>query len=766
MTPILVNGRYAAKRMTGVQRYAAEIVRRLGTRCRLVGTAVPDGVRGHRWEQASLPLRCRGSLLWSPCNTGPLAVRRQVVTIHDATYADTPECFSRPFAAWYRFLLPRLARRVARVMTVSQFSRRRLAELTGLAEADIDVIPNGVDPRFAPPSAEAVAAVRQRFDLPGPYVLSLGSIEPRKNLATLLRAWPRVAARRPDLTLAIAGGGNAIYGHVGVDGIQHVRPLGYVPDDLLPALYGGAEAFVFPSVYEGFGLPPLEAMACGAAVVCSDATALPEVVGDAAVMVSPTDADAMSAGDRAGDGRRRVAGRAGRAGPGARDPVRLGHVGRVGLAIAVPRGKYELTVAGDEMVGRALPAAVGGGGQCPPYTSACPGGSSVRTAIVHEWLTNYAGSERVVEQLLRVYPRSDLYALVDFLPDDARGFLGGRRATTSFVQRLPLARKHFRQYLPLMPMAVEQFDLSGHDVIVSSNHAVAKGVIVGPDQLHVSYVHSPIRYAWDLQHQYLAESGLDRGVKGIATRAVLHYLRQWDAAAASRVGRFVANSRYVARRILNCYRRSAEVIYPPVDVDAFPLRTDKDDFYLAASRMVPYKRMPLIARAFAAMPDRRLVVVGDGTELAKVHAAAGPNVQVLGYQSNDVLRDLMQRARAFVFAAEEDFGITPVEAMACGTPVIAFGRGGATETVRDGVTGTFFAEQTVASLVEAVGRFERMAFDPAAIRRHAEFFRPERFRAEFAALIDREWAAFQDLQRGDEPAPYGTTASMSAISGR
>lgn len=373
----------------------------------------------------------------------------------------------------------------------------------------------------------------------------------------------------------------------------------------------------------------------------------------------------------------------------------------------------------------------------------------MKTAIVHEWFTNYAGSERVVEQFLHVIPDAHLHAIVDFLPPGERGFIGDRPVKTSFIQRLPRARKSFRQYLPLMPIAVEQFDLTAYDVIVSSSHAVAKGVIIGPDQFQISYVHSPIRYAWDLQHQYLAESGLGRGARGLVARAMLHYLRQWDQAAAQRVTCFVANSHYIARRILNTYRREAEVIYPPVDVDAFPLRADKESFYLAASRMVPYKRMPAIAEAFRAMPDKKLVMVGDGTELEKVKRVAGRNVEVLGYQSNAVLRDLMQRARAFVFAAEEDFGIAPVEAMACGTPVIAFGRGGATESVVDGQTGLFFGAQTPAAIVAAIERFEasRDAFDPTTIRARAEAFRPEVFRAQFKTLLDRETALFAERRR-------------------
>jgi glycosyltransferase involved in cell wall biosynthesis len=227
-------------------------------------------------------------------------------------------------------------------------------------------------------------------------------------------------------------------------------------------------------------------------------------------------------------------------------------------------------------------------------------------------------------------------------------------------------------------------------------------------------------------------------------------MRLWDQSASNRVNVFVANSRYIARRIGNTYHREAEVIYPPVDVDAFALREDKEPFYLTASRMVPYKRMPLLAEAFRSMPDRKLVIVGDGPELEKVKKLAAPNVEVLGYQSFAVLRDLMQRAQAFVFAAEEDFGITPVEAMACGTPVIAFGRGGVTESVIDGETGLFFDEQSPQAIVEAVDRFEQnqAAFEPAAIREHAEFFRPERFRQQFNDLLQREWIAFEDRKRG------------------
>jgi len=380
----------------------------------------------------------------------------------------------------------------------------------------------------------------------------------------------------------------------------------------------------------------------------------------------------------------------------------------------------------------------------------------MRVAIVHDWLVTYAGSERVVEQLLAMYPQADLYCLFDFLPAAERGFLGGREPRTSFLQRAPLARKKYGRYLPLMPLAVEQFDLTSYDLVISSSHCVAKGALTGPDQLHVSYIHSPMRYAWDLQHEYLRGAGLERGLKGWLARWMLHKLRLWDARSAGGVDALAVNSRFIARRVEKAYRRPATVIYPPVDIDRFSLRTEKDDYYITASRLVPYKRVDLLVQAFAEMPDKRLVVVGDGPEFTRLRSLSGPNVRLLGYQDPHVLRDYLERAKAFLFASQEDFGIVLVEAQACGTPVIAYGRGGALETVRSAAeprpTGMFFAEQTVGAILQAIKTFERESerYAPAACRENSERFRVERFTRELGGFIDRQWDAFQS-GRGAEP---------------
>ncbi|HEV3429262.1 MAG TPA: glycosyltransferase family 4 protein [Paraburkholderia sp.] len=369
-------------------------------------------------------------------------------------------------------------------------------------------------------------------------------------------------------------------------------------------------------------------------------------------------------------------------------------------------------------------------------------GRAPRVAIVHDWLVTYAGAERVLEQIIDCFPEADLFSVVDFVDDKDRAFLRGKRATTSFIQRLPKARTRYRAYLPFMPLAIEQLDVSGYDVVISSSHAVAKGVLTGPDQYHISYVHSPIRYAWDLQHQYLQESKLTRGPKSMLARLILHYIRNWDVRTANSVDQFVANSEFIARRIHKVYQRDAEVVYPPVDVDSFELETRKEDFYLTASRLVPYKKIDLIVEAFARMPDKRLVVIGDGPDMQKVRAKAGPNVEVMGYQPFSVLHDRMRRAKAFVFAAEEDFGISVVEAQACGTPVIAYGKGGALETVRDTgsrPTGLFFEEQRADAIIEAVETFERdpKRFRAEDCRENAERFSSAHFRDQFFARVAR-----------------------------
>lgn len=366
----------------------------------------------------------------------------------------------------------------------------------------------------------------------------------------------------------------------------------------------------------------------------------------------------------------------------------------------------------------------------------------MKTAIVCDWLVTVGGAEKCLAEMLHCFPEADLFAVVDFMPPEQRGFLLNKPVTTTFIQKLPFAKKHYRSYLPLMPLAIEQLDLSRYQLIISSSHAVAKGVITGPDQLHISYVHSPMRYAWDLQHQYLKEAGLDKKLRGYFARYFLHKLRLWDSRSAHNVDHFIANSQFIARRIKKTYRRDANVIYPPIDTTLFKPGMKKDDFYLAASRLVPYKKMDLIVESFQHLPGKKLIVIGDGPDMHKLKAKAGGHVELLGYQSNQVLLDYMQRAKALIFAAEEDFGIVPLEAQACGTPVIAYGKGGALETVRglDNAkpTGLFFPEQTTQAIAEAVRIFEQNCsrFTVEHCVENAAKFNPERFRIEFVKLVE------------------------------
>ncbi len=373
----------------------------------------------------------------------------------------------------------------------------------------------------------------------------------------------------------------------------------------------------------------------------------------------------------------------------------------------------------------------------------------MKIAIVHDWLDTCGGAELVLEQLLLCYPDADVFALVDFMSDSERGFLTGRQISTSFIQYLPGARRYFRHFLPLMPWAIEALDVSQYDLVISSSWAFAKGVKCAAEQVHVSYIHTPIRYAWDQQELYLQQAIRREPLRKLA-RYFLSRLRRWDMNTANRGGRLVANSRFIAERIGQCWQRQSTVLNPPVAVDDFTCTESKDDFYVTVSRLVHYKAVEVLVEAFNLMPDKRLVVIGDGPMYSRLQAMAGPNVELLGYQSRAVVIDYLQRARAFVFAAHEDFGIVAVEAQACGTPVLAYGQGGALDSVipytsansaatERSPTGLFFDQQKAACVVLAVERFEALGdgISAQACAANAARFAPEHFRHEFMAIVEQ-----------------------------
>jgi len=379
--------------------------------------------------------------------------------------------------------------------------------------------------------------------------------------------------------------------------------------------------------------------------------------------------------------------------------------------------------------------------------------SGARVAIVHDWLVTPGGAELVLAELLAIFPQAEVFTLIDKRGGGAGTI--GPRTHTSALQYLPGIGRYYRSCLPLMPLAMRGLDVRGYDIVISNSHAIAKGVRTSPRQLHVCYCLSPMRYAWDLRDQYLREAELERGLRGALARTMLERMRRWDEANTAKVDAFSTLSVFIGDRIRRAYGRSAEVIYPPVDTDYFTppsdgMTTSRDrGVYVTASRFVPYKRIDLIAHAFTSLlPDCQLVIAGDGPDEAKVRASAGANVLLAGRLPRESLRELLRRARAFVFAAEEDFGIAPVEAMACGTPVVAFGKGGVTETVRGlddaAPTGVFFGEQTAVSLAGAVRRLEALEQPIAAeqCRARALEFRAERFRRQFSAFVEDRYAAF------------------------
>lgn len=357
----------------------------------------------------------------------------------------------------------------------------------------------------------------------------------------------------------------------------------------------------------------------------------------------------------------------------------------------------------------------------------------MKIAIVHDWLVTDAGAEKVLKAILEVYPSADIFSIVDFLSEkDRKTVLNGKKATTSFIQNLPLAKTKFRNYLPFFPKAIESFDLSEYDLIISSSWAFAKGVKTRKDQLHICYCYTPIRYAWDLYEEYTQNLPF---LKKIIVKATLKYIRYWDIKTLDSVDYFIADSNFVAKRIETTYNKDANVIYPPVDTKRFQLYKKKEAFYLTASRLVPYKKIKLIVEAFNLMPEKHLVVIGDGEDYKAIKEIAKENITLLGYVEKESMIEYMQKAKAFVYAAIEDFGIVPIEAMSCGTPVIALEKGATVETVCEHC-GVHFKEQEKAEIVKAVEKFETLEFDYEQISKYSEQYGVDRFKNELQEFID------------------------------
>ena len=363
----------------------------------------------------------------------------------------------------------------------------------------------------------------------------------------------------------------------------------------------------------------------------------------------------------------------------------------------------------------------------------------MRKALVHDWFYTNGGAEKVVHSIGNIWDDLEYHSLIDFLDEKDRSFiLKGKKVKTSFIQKFPTAKKNHRKFLQFFPKAIESFNLNDYEVVISSSSSIAKGVLTNQNQLHICYCHSPMRYAWNLYHEYLEDKNLTTGLKGWYAKRVLHKLRTWDVISTNRVDHFVANSNYIAQRIKKIYNREATVIYPPVDIQNFPLEENKEDYYVAASRLVSYKKIALIVEAFNKMPNKKLKVIGEGPEMSKIVEIAKSNVEILGRKKQDEMVKILQKARALVFAADEDFGILPVEAQSCGTPVIALNRGGLKETVINNETGVFFQKQETTDIMEAVNKFETLKFDAKIIRRNAERFSKERFEREFKEFVEQK----------------------------
>ncbi len=694
-------------------------------------------------EQIAVPFalrRARIDLFHAPHYVvSPLTSVPTVVTIHDCIHLRFPQYLPNRAAHLYaRAMMTMAARRARRILTVSQASKDDIQRYLKVSAGKIEVIYNALDERLAtPPAEEEITRVRERFQLRSSFILYAGNIKPHKNVDRLIEAFAIVRRQHSELKLLIIGDEISKYQNLRrlvhtFQLHQHVRFLGFVPDETLAVLYRLAAVFVFPSLYEGFGLPPLEAMASGTPVITSNVSSLPEVVDDAALLIDPMNPGAIA------EAMRRVL-----EDPALRadlDPPRMR--ARQDLLLAAIGGAYARGLSrGSGRVSPVMDRLAETTPEEEASRSAVLNGR--RVALVHDWLTGMRGGEKVLESICRLFPSAGLVTLVH-VPGAVSAVIERRSIRTSWIQRLPGSARLYRQYLPLFPTAIELLDFDDVDLIISTSHCAAKAVIGRSDAIHVCYCHTPMRYVWD---QFDAYFGVDRlgPIGSAAARHVAAWLARWDRETAKRVTRFVANSRHVAGRIARYYNRRATVVHAPVDTSFFtPGAGRTDGSFLVVSALVPYKRVEIAIEA-AALAGVRLKIVGTGPDEARLRAIAGPTVEFLGALSNERLREAYRAAQALVLPGEEDFGIAPIESLACGRPVIALARGGACETIEPGTTGRLVAEPGARSFAEAMRDVAGRTFDQTALRARADRFSSRRFETSFrevlieTLLTDAEW---------------------------
>jgi glycosyltransferase involved in cell wall biosynthesis len=377
----------------------------------------------------------------------------------------------------------------------------------------------------------------------------------------------------------------------------------------------------------------------------------------------------------------------------------------------------------------------------------------MKVAIVHDWLDIWGGAENTLASINKIYPDADIFSIVNFLKNEDREKLLSKNIFTSSIQKYPFSKKISRLYLSKIPLEMEKLNLSKYDLIISDSYALSKGVISHPNQLHICYCYTPMRYAWDMKNEYMKNSISNMWPLNVYKEKVLYDLRIWDTVNSNRIDYFVSISDFIKGRIKKYYRRDSTTIYPPVDTSKFELcKEERENFYLTASRLVPYKKIDLIVDAFNKMPNKKLIIIGEGRELKKIKKMAGSNIKILGYQPFEELKKYMQKTKGFIFASKEDFGIIPLEAQSCGTPVLAFGEGGSLETIISpetdplNPTGLFFNEQTANSIIDGTDKFEKIAFLPSNCRKNAEKFSEERFAKELKFFIEKK---YQDFKNGN-----------------